>query len=313
MENEIQSIKPIEPVKNRKNYFLPASIVTSSLIMSVAWITVTALKTADNKREYYANEPQLSSYVLEEAAVPKSGFAIPVYWADLGVKMAASGVIDKQKFEAAYAQRGGLSSDEKKLIKDNVSGKIIITPENSGHLLNLFWALGLGNKNSILDNGPISDPAYGSAGGFASTGGWTLAKGDAMTHFSMHPFINLTPEQQSLVERVSKNIYRPCCGNSTYFSDCNHGMAMLGLIELMASHGVSEEEMYKTALKVNSYWFPDTYITIAKYLNGKGISWENANPKEILGADFSSGEGYRRILSQIPSPSSPQKGGDCGV
>ena len=49
---------------------------------------------------------------------------------------------------------------------------------------------------------------------------------------------------------------------------------MLGLLELMASQGLSEEEMYKYALIVNSYWFPDTYLAIAKYfekeaLNGK--------------------------------------------
>ena len=29
------------------------------------------------------------------------------------------------------------------------------------------------------------------------------------------------------------------------FSDCNHGMAMLGLMEFMASQGASEVEMMK--------------------------------------------------------------------
>ena len=38
-----------------------------------------------------------------------------------------------------------------------------------------------------------------------------------------------------IVEEIAGNIYRPCCGNSTAFPDCNHGMAMLGLIELMVS------------------------------------------------------------------------------
>jgi len=48
-------------------------------------------------------------------------------------------------------------------------------------------------------------------------------------------------------------------------------MAMLGLLELMAAQGVGEEEMYKAALAVNSYWFPDTYLTIAEYMQNKGI------------------------------------------
>ena len=120
-----------------------------------------------------------------------------------------------------------------------------MTQENSGTILNLLWAFGLANKNEILEKGPMMDKRYGGAENFASTGGWTLSKGDSMNHYSMHSFITLTPQQQSLVEKVSQNIYRPCCGNSTYFPDCNHGMAMLGLLELLASQGISENEMYK--------------------------------------------------------------------
>ncbi|MDO8559358.1 MAG: hypothetical protein Q7R84_03430, partial [bacterium] len=188
-----------------------------------------------------------------------------------------------------------------------------MTPENAGFLLNAFWALGLGNKNPILENGPMSDPQDGGAGTFASTGGWTMAKGDAMDHYSKYNFVNLTPAQQSLVERVSQGIYRPCCGNSVYFPDCNHGMAMLGLLELMASQGASEKEMYRIALKVNSYWFPDTYLTIAKYLKEvKNTSFDKIDPKEILGKEYSSGAGYRAILQQV-TPAENGGGGGCGV
>ena len=87
-----------------------------------------------------------------------------------------------------------------------------------------------------------------------------------MDHYNRHIFFKLTPEQQALVDKVSRGIYRPCCNNSTHFPDCNHGMAMLGFLELMASQGVSEQDMWKAALAVNSYWFPDTYINIATYI-----------------------------------------------
>ena len=133
-----------------------------------------------------------------------------------------------------------------------------------------------------------------------------------MTHYSRHNFVVLTPEQQALAERVSKNIYRPCCDNSTYFPDCNHGMAMLGLLELLASQGASEEKIYEVALLVNSYWFPDTYETIAKFFENKGVQWKDVNPKEILGKDFSSASGYSRVLSQI-EPVQGRSGGSCGV
>lgn len=133
-----------------------------------------------------------------------------------------------------------------------------------------------------------------------------------MDHYSMHEFVVLNAEQQSLVEQVAQNIYRPCCGNSTYFPDCNHGMAMLGLLELMAANNVPEDEMYKVALKVNALWFPDTYLAIAQYLQVKGSSWEKADAKELLGYDFSSAVGYQRILSEI-TPPARRGGGSCGI
>ncbi len=181
-------------------------------------------------------------------------------WGSLGAKMVEAGVIDKDKFENLYSQRGGLGEVDKKLLYGTHNGNITITPENSEMMLNMLWAFGLANKNPILENGPMMDPRYGGAGNFASTGGWTLSNGSAMDHYSMHQFVDLTSEQQTLVEKLAKNIHRPCCSNSTYFPDCNHGMAMLGLLEIMASQGAKEDKMYKISQVVNSYWFPEIGI-----------------------------------------------------
>ena len=178
-------------------------------------------------------------------------------WKNLGWQMVEAGVIDADKFESLYSQRGGLTEADKKLLYGKDNGELVITEENSGMMLNMLWAFGLANKNPILETGPMMDPRYGGAENFASTGGWTLAKGSTMDHYSMHEFVKLNPDQQVLVEKVSKGIFRPCCKNSTYFPDCNHGMAMLGLMELMAARGASEDEMNKKALEVNSLWFPE--------------------------------------------------------
>ena len=141
-----------------------------------------------------------------------------------------------------YGERGAFTAEYDNLLTGRSDGALAMTEENAGYILNLFWALGLANKNPILeDKAEMMNPAYGGAGNFASTGGWTLAKGNAMNHYGKHALIALTLEQQELVDRVSQNIYRPCCGNSAHFPDCNHGLAMLGLLELMASQGVSEK------------------------------------------------------------------------
>ena len=88
---------------------------------------------------------------------------------------------------------------------------------------------------------------------------------------------------------------------------------MLGLLDLMASQGVSENDMYKTALAVNSYWFSDTYLTIATYMKNKGVAWKNVSPQEVLGRDYSSAAGYRNISSQVTQPQQRQGGGGCSA
>lgn len=248
---------------------------------------------------------------LGEAVLPADGITLPVKWGDLGKQMVDAGVIDKDKFESLYAQRGGLGKDETNLLYGDRNGNLKINEENSRFLLNLLWALGLANKNLILEEGPMVTNS-GDASRFASTGGWSLAGGNVMDHYSKHAFVTLTKEQQELVERASRNIYRPCCGNSVYFPDCNHGMAMLGLLELMSAQGISEEEMYETALQVNSYWFPSTYLTIAKYFEIRGVEWSDVNAKEVLGSAYSSASGYRQILQEVEPPKS-SGGGGCGV
>lgn len=181
-------------------------------------------------------------------------------------------------------------------------------------MLNMFWALGLSNKNPILDDkSEMKNPLYEGAANFASTGGWTVSRGDVMNHYNSHIFFSLTPEEQTLVDKMSGGIYRPCCGNPAHFPDCNHGMAMLGLLELMASQGVSEQEMWNAALAVNSYWFPDTYSTIASYMRNNGVDWKNVNASQILGRDFSSAQGYSKIALQVASVNSPKNGSGCGI
>ena len=178
--------------------------------------------------------------------------------------------------------------------------------------LNILWAFGLANENRILTEGPMMDSRYGGAGDFASTGGWTLARGNAMDHYAMHRFVTLTEGEQALVERVSQNIYRPCCGNATYFPDCNHGMAMLGLLELLAADDADEDKMYRVALAMNRKWFPDTYDTIDRYFLLKNMPSADEDPKRALSYDFSSAEGYQRVLAEV-EPLPAQGSGSCGV
>lgn len=306
MENEILK-------KEEKKYIPPLNIFITVVVIVIAIMYISKLKNGNDLQTINTVSKQTQFSMLEEKVLPSRGVNLPISWGNLGTELVRSGTIDDEKFKTFYSQRGQFTEEYEQLLSSNNRGKLKITKDNAGYLLNMFWALGLANKNPILENGPMMDPKYGGAGNFASTGGWTMAQGDAMNHYSHHVLITLTAEQQALVEKVSKGIYRPCCGNSTHFPDCNHGMAMLGLLELMASQGVSEQDMWETALVVNSYWFPDTYMTIATYMKNKGIDWKNVNSQEILGINFSSAQGFAKISAEVDSLADTKKGNSCGI
>src|ERR1035437_1609408 len=305
----------MENEKQKKDYFVPVSILVFSMVIVGFFAYKIGFKAGTQQKVGIPSaEEKAPLSALEQEVLPSDGVTLPVVWGDLGSKLVNAGVIDAKKFEAIYQKRGTFSDEYKNLLLGTNNGKLKITSANSGYVLNLLWALGLGNKNAILEKGERTDPKYGGAQKFASTGGWTIAQGNPMDHYSKHSFLVLTPEQQALVDKVSRGIYRPCCGNSVHFPDCNHGMAMLGLLELMASQGVSEQDMWNTALTVNSYWFPNNYMTIATYMKSKGTDWKNVNAQEMLGANYSSSQGYANIASQVVAPQ-PQAGGGsgCGV
>ncbi|KKR73346.1 MAG: hypothetical protein UU16_C0023G0011 [Candidatus Woesebacteria bacterium GW2011_GWA2_40_7] len=156
------------------------------------------------------------------------------------------------------------------------------------------------------------------AGDFASTGGWSLAKGSTMNYYSRSVLIPLTSEQEQLVEKVSSNIFRPCCNNSTAFPDCNHGMALLGVLQFMAGNGASEREMYEAGKYFNAFWFPGNYFDLALYFKNKeGKNFSDIDAKLLLSKDYSSATGAKNIklwLSEqglVEEP--PKTGGGCGV
>ncbi|OGZ09200.1 MAG: hypothetical protein A3D65_03490 [Candidatus Lloydbacteria bacterium RIFCSPHIGHO2_02_FULL_50_13] len=305
------------PTRGKESpYIIPIAVVIAGAMISGALIANTldpSQKTVTTEELKSPGGSHESYSASDGIVLPLSGVMLPVSWGNLGQQLIAAGAIDGERFAALYEKRGQFSDTERNLLFGNANGKITLTEDNAGYLLNLFWALGLANQNPILDSGEMIDPRYGGAKNFASTAGWTMAKGNPMDHYSRHRFFTLTPEQQVLVEKISKGIYRPCCGNSTHFPDCNHGMAMLGFLELMASQGVSEGDMWKAALAVNSYWFPDTYITIAAYMKKKGVEWKDISPQEMLGAAYSSASGYAKISAQVARPKQSSGGSGCGV
>ncbi|MCR4335152.1 MAG: rhodanese-like domain-containing protein [archaeon] len=251
--------------------------------------------------------------LLLESVAPIEGIVLPVKWNDVLVKTIEAGGIDLNKYNTQLAKYNTkLTPEHEKILFDGSDENIIFSHETALFNLNMLWALGLINDNPILTEGKISE--YETKGRFASTGGWTLGTNPGGELLATAKIIELTPEQQAIVEEVTSNVYRPCCGNSTAFPDCNHGMAALALAELMASQGATKEQIYDALLVANSYWFTQTYVNTAAYLEQQGKSWENADAKEILGAEFSSYSGSITTQKALENTYQVNKGaGACGV
>lgn len=254
---------------------------------------------------------------LYEQVNPVDGYTLPVSYEDLGPQLIAAGVIDYDAFRNVMAESGdALGSLQIDILQKGSNEQIIITAENTHFLLNYFWAVGLVNKNSILTDGPIVQNSEGQIDRFASTGGWTLATKPITDLYASMDLIPLTPEQQARVEEVAAAVYRPCCNNHTLFPDCNHGMAMLGLLELMASQGASVDEMFEAAKYVNAYWFPQQNLETAMYLKAKqNMDFTDADARLVTGAEFSSGSGFAAIHQNLQTsgllPQAPSQGGGC--
>ncbi len=242
--------------------------------------------------------------------LPQAGYEMPIAWGDIGPKLIASGVIDLAKFKAAVK----LTPEQEDILVKGSDKNIKIDSSNVQFVVDMLWALGLAQKSVVYDQGPMGGQYKTQVANFSSTGGWTLGAGNAMQYYNGSDFIKLTPEQQQKVAEIAKNVYRPCCGNSTYFPDCNHGMAALAMIELMVANNVNEKTIYKKLLGFNSFWFSDTYVTTAVYFARQGIAWKDVDAKTVMGEKYSSGQGASTIAVEVGDlPWKAKSGSSCGA
>ena len=271
-------------------------------------VKVNSTQTAETGQE----EPSRAE-ILRGTVAPSKGIVLPVKWNDVLVKTVEAGGIDINKYNASLARYGQkLTPEHERLLLEGSDENIVFSPETAFFNLNMLWALGLTNENQVLTHGKISE--YENKSGFASTGGWTLGEKPGGELLASAKIIQLTPEQQAIVEEVAANTYRPCCNNATAFPDCNHGMAALALAELMASHGATKEQIFDALLVANSYWFTQTYVNIAAYFEENGKSWNEINSKEVLGQAYSSYKGSIEVKKSLESiPIVDSAGATCAV
>jgi hypothetical protein len=266
-----------------------------------------------------SNEKQAENLNLIDQVNPPNGYNTLAVYGDIGPELLAAGAIDLDTFINLYQQQNKpLTNEELEVLTKESVNQVIITSENAYFLLNLFWALGLANQNSVLSEGPMASAGVDKVGGFASTGGWTLGTKKAMDLFSSRKILNLNGVQQARLLEVASEVYRPCCNNPTHFPDCNHGMAMLGLLELMAAQNASTDEMFEAAKYVTAFWYPQQMLEVAiAYKAALQVNFDQADARMVVSRQYASASGFKSVhlwLSQKGLlEQAPGSGSNCGV
>ncbi len=317
----------IEPNPESAPAITPDELSTNKRIKQMAWMVIFGivvfvlglgsgyLQWGRDETAKQKEEKQVTS--LYGQVNPRTGYKLPISYGNLGPQLIKSGVIDYDAFAAIYKDSGNpLSPEQIDILMKGSDQEIVINSQNAHFLLNFFWAVGLANKNTILTEGDMVKYGDGKVENFASTGGWGLATKPVTDLYASLNLIPLTPEQQKLVEEVAAQIYRPCCNNHTLFPDCNHGMAMLGILELMASKGATSNQMFEAAKYINAYWFPQQTLETAMYLKAnQNIDFAEADAKLVVSNQFSSASGFKMVHADLQSKGllqqAPGQGGGC--
>ena len=251
------------------------------------------------------------------SVIPSSGYQSRIALKDCIVKLVRHGVISRNKYRALEKFNGPAPGELSTVLKKPSNGAIRLTRENANHYVNLLWAAGLSNRLEANKKSPLIGPDLPT---FASTGGWNLGKApEGSVYFNKFPIVGLTPETEGLAVSIAKTTYRPCCNNSTFFQDCNHGSALFAVLQLGAAQGLSEDELYREALAFNSFWFPDYYIRTALFFKVvRKTDWGEVDARAVMGVDFSAAGPWQKNVSAalqsfpdlIPPPA---EGTNCGT
>lgn len=315
---------PRKKIKNKYKEILskaiPLWLVAIILVNSV--ITTGFVQYYITKKNFNAQiselpkatkSPEELVQILKQKVLPQKGYLLSARWNDIGKQLLSSGVIDKTKYDELFKE-DKYAMKQMKYLSNNSHDHMMINENNSRFMVNTLWALGLVNKNKILDEGSMK--TYGKVDfmNFASTGGWSLGSKPTSELYSSSEIIKLNSQQQELVKKIALNTFRSCCNNSTEFPDCNHGLAALGYIEAAVSQGISEKQIYKDLLSLNSFWFPQQYVELAAYFDSRSTDWNKVDAKLSLSSQYSSAQGSQQVqqnIQKVPGFNIQQRG--CGA
>ncbi len=231
-----------------------------------------------------------------DAVLPPGGIATGLSFGNVLQKLIAAGALVPAKLRSVYARRGGMPPFVAALLAGPSDAPIRLGAETATDLLYLLWPVGLATRAPFNAGSPTNGAHLPR---LASTAGWTLGRvANGAAYFDSVEALTLSDAQAALVREVAARTYRPCCDNPAIFQDCNHGSAMLGLLELAASQGMGKTELERVALAANSFWFPREYLKTALFFAlFEQLPWREVAPADVLGARYASASGWQENIN----------------
>ena len=343
--------------KNRLVYPVAFALILISVIVAAYVLTQNPLvsQTQTNKtHSTYHNTTNatknlsgnaINQAILYAQVTPQAGYTLPFKWGDSIRKLIQAGALNVSNLTIILNNsHQPLTFSEKEILNGTYSGYIQFNSTNTEFVQIVLWGLGINNNNTIITKGPIinaSTPYANSINAnstlkqqlnqnitnqnitsqwvashyFASTGGYgPIGK----LQMGMLNVINLTPLEQGEMYDVATHSYRPCCDNPTAFPDCNHGAAALGLIELLASQGANQTQMFSAVQYFYQYQFPQQFAEIAAYFDSQGMNYSQVNSSTVMGFNFSSYSGFSNVNQYLQKNGilqqlSGSSGASCGA
>lgn len=229
--------------------------------------------------------------MLTDEVLPNGGLQLPVHFGNSIQALVQESALNASFLKQVMKQTGeNFSSYEENVLNGAQNENIVVNASDSYFILDVLWAVGVNNNNTIINRGAIMKSGhpdnFASTGAYGGLGKLSLGKLNLLT---------LTPGQQIIAEQVAGNTYRPCCDNPTAFPDCNHGAAALGLIELMASQGFNATTISGAVKQFESFYFSQNFFTEAVYFYAtQGLLWTQVPSEPAISYFYSSqtGSGY---------------------
>jgi len=315
--------------KNRLVYPVVVAFVLASVIVAAYAVTqnhAASRTPTNNTQTTHHNATNttktlsgntISQALLFDQVTPQAGYTLSFRWGDSIKKLVEAGAINVSNLTIILNNsHQPLTLSEKEILNGTYTGYIQFNSTNTQFVQLVLWGLGINNNDTIITKGPIINasipyadsintnstlrrnlsqnvtPQWVASRYFASTGGYgPIGK----LQLGMLNVINLTPLEQGEMYDVATHSYRPCCDNPTAFPDCNHGAAALGLIELMASQGANQSQMFSAIRYFYQFQFSQQYGEIAAYFDSQGINYSQVNSSVVMGFNFSSASGFANV------------------